>query len=101
MIDGDRDEARQFVLRTAQENDVKFIRLWFADILGNLKGFVITVEELGDALLRPRRGGCPPSDIISRFYNWSATSASDWRGFQEVPELPQLVAKRSAVPRPL
>ena len=52
MIDGDRDEARQFVLRTAQENDVKFIRLWFADILGNLKGFVITVEELGDALER-------------------------------------------------
>ena len=60
MIDGDRDEARQFVLRTAQENDVKFIRLWFADILGNLKGFVITVEELGDALRRfYNRGLCP------------------------------------------
>jgi len=43
-------EATEFVLRTARENDVKFIRLWFCDILGNLKGFAITVEELEDAL---------------------------------------------------
>ena len=44
------DEAKEFVLRTARENDVKFIRLWFCDILGALKGFAITVEELEDAL---------------------------------------------------
>ena len=29
---------------------MKFIRLWFSDILGNLKGFAIAVEELEDAL---------------------------------------------------
>ena len=45
-----QDEAKEFVLRTALENDVKFIRLWFCDILGALKGFAITVEELEDAL---------------------------------------------------
>ena len=44
------DEARQYVLRMAKENDVKFIRLWFTDILGNLKGFAITDAELEDAL---------------------------------------------------
>ncbi|MCE2465291.1 MAG: glutamine synthetase [Dehalococcoidia bacterium] len=43
-------EAREFVLWTAKENGVKFIRLWFSDILGHLKGFAITVEELEDAL---------------------------------------------------
>jgi glutamine synthetase len=43
-------EEKEFVLRTARENDVKFIRLWFSDILGKLKGFAITVEELEDAL---------------------------------------------------
>ena len=43
-------EANEFVVKTAKENDVKFIRLWFSDILGNLKGFAITVEELEDAL---------------------------------------------------
>lgn len=45
-------EAKEFVLRTARENDVRFIRLWFSDILGNLKGFAITVDELEDALDR-------------------------------------------------
>jgi glutamine synthetase len=29
---------------------VKFIRLWFTDILGMLKSFAITVEELEGAL---------------------------------------------------
>jgi len=33
-----------------KDNDVKFIRLWFTDILGSLKGFAITVDELEGAL---------------------------------------------------
>ena len=45
-------EAVEYVLREARENDVKFIRLWFPDILGNIKGFAITVEELENALTR-------------------------------------------------
>ena len=44
------DDARQYVLRMASENDVRFIRLWFTDILGNLKGFAITEAELEGAL---------------------------------------------------
>ena len=46
----ERTAEREFVLRSARENDVKFIRLWFTDILGNLKGFAITVEDLEDAI---------------------------------------------------
>ena len=42
--------ARQSVLDQAQEANVKFIRLWFTDVLGTLKSFAITVEELEDAL---------------------------------------------------
>ena len=45
-----RDQEKEFVLRTAQEHDVKFIRLWFTDLLGSLKSFAITVEELEGAL---------------------------------------------------
>lgn len=45
-----RDDPREYVLRTAKENDVRFIRMWFTDILGNLKGFAITVAELENAL---------------------------------------------------
>jgi glutamine synthetase len=42
--------SREDVITQAQENNVKFIRLWFTDILGTLKSFAITVDELEDAL---------------------------------------------------
>jgi glutamine synthetase len=45
-----RNEAKEYVLKTSKEHDVKFIRLWFSDILGTLKSFAITVEELEGAL---------------------------------------------------
>ena len=41
---------REYVIRSARDFDVKFVRLWFTDILGNLKGFAITVDDLEDAL---------------------------------------------------
>ncbi len=44
------DDQRTFVLQTCRERDIKFIRLWFTDILGSLKSFAITVEELEQAL---------------------------------------------------
>jgi glutamine synthetase len=46
----ERDEAREYVLETARQHDVKFVRLWFTDILGQLKSINITVEELPEAL---------------------------------------------------
>ena len=46
----DIQESRNFVLQTAREMDVKFIRLWFTDILGSLKSMAITVDELEGAL---------------------------------------------------
>ncbi len=45
-----REEGKECVLRMAKEHNVKFIRLWFTDILGVLKSFAITVEELETAL---------------------------------------------------
>jgi len=44
------EESKEHVLKMAKEHDVKFIRLWFTDILGFLKSFAITVEELEGAL---------------------------------------------------
>ena len=41
---------KQYVLKMAKEHDIKFIRMWFTDILGFLKSFAITVEELEGAL---------------------------------------------------
>ena len=39
-----------YVLEAVREHDVKFIRLWFTDVLGFLKSFAITREELEEAL---------------------------------------------------
>jgi glutamine synthetase len=43
-------QTKQDILRKAEESNVKFIRLWFTDILGVLKSFAITIGELDDAL---------------------------------------------------
>jgi glutamine synthetase len=50
MSSKDRAEGNEYVLKMVRERDVKFIRLWFTDILGILKSFAITVEELEGAL---------------------------------------------------
>ena len=46
----DDSGSRQHVLQACRDHDVKFIRLWFTDILGMLKSVAITVEELEHAL---------------------------------------------------
>jgi glutamine synthetase len=38
------------VLALVQQRDVRFIRLWFTDILGSLKSFAIAPDELNNAL---------------------------------------------------
>ncbi|MCB2188098.1 MAG: glutamine synthetase family protein [Deltaproteobacteria bacterium] len=43
-------QAKENVLKLVKENNVKFIRLWFTDILGVLKSFAITPGELELAL---------------------------------------------------
>lgn len=42
--------SKEFVLRKAEEFNVKFIRLWFSDIQGLLKSFAITIDELKEAM---------------------------------------------------
>jgi len=49
-MDKSREEAKDYVLQMAKEHDVKFIRFWFTDILGFLKNFAVTVEELEEAM---------------------------------------------------
>jgi glutamine synthetase len=42
--------TKQEILKSVKEHKVKFIRLWFTDVLGFLKGFAITTDELEGAL---------------------------------------------------
>jgi len=41
---------REYVLKAVADNNIRFIRLWFTDVLGFLKSFAITPEELVEAL---------------------------------------------------
>jgi glutamine synthetase len=50
MADPQRQAQVDYVLRTAEERDIRFIRLWFTDVLGFLKSFAITPAELEGAL---------------------------------------------------
>jgi len=43
-------DKKKEILKLVKENDVKFIRLWFTDILGQVKSFSITDSELESAL---------------------------------------------------
>ncbi len=45
-----KEKMKEYVLKKAHENNIKFIRFWFTDVLGFLKSFAITVEELEGAL---------------------------------------------------
>ena len=44
------DKMKEYVLKKAHDNNIKFIRLWFTDVQGILKSFALTVEELEGAL---------------------------------------------------
>jgi glutamine synthetase len=43
-------DHREYVLRTASERDVRYVRIWFVDVLGLLKSVAIPVSELESAL---------------------------------------------------
>ncbi|WP_231897611.1 glutamine synthetase family protein [Ilumatobacter coccineus] len=44
------DQQREYVLRSVEERGVRLIRLWFTDVLGNLKSLAISPAELDNAL---------------------------------------------------
>ncbi|MCD4654422.1 glutamine synthetase family protein [bacterium] len=44
------DTQRECILKTVHDRNIEYISLWFTDILGFLKSFTITREELADAL---------------------------------------------------
>ena len=44
------EAQRNYVLHTVEERGVRLVRLWFTDVLGNLKSFAISPAELENAL---------------------------------------------------
>ena len=44
------EHQRDYVLRTVEERGIRLVRLWFTDVLGNLKSFAISPAEMENAL---------------------------------------------------
>jgi glutamine synthetase len=49
MSSDSMSKQQEFVLRTIEERDIRFIRLWFTDVLGTLKSVAIAPAELDAA----------------------------------------------------
>lgn len=45
-----KPKAKSEIMKLAKEHKVRYIRLWFTDVLGFLKGFTITIDELPRAM---------------------------------------------------
>src|SRR5258705_12939982 len=43
------ERQQEFVLRTIEERDIRFVRLWFTDVLGFLKSVAVAPAELESA----------------------------------------------------
>ena len=48
-MSSDTNKQQEFVLRTLEERNIRFVRLWFTDVLGFLKSVAIAPAELENA----------------------------------------------------
>jgi glutamine synthetase len=83
------EEAKKYVLATVKERDIKFIRIWFTDILGVLKSFAITSEELEGALEQGMGFDGSSIEGFARIDESDMVAMPDPNTFQLLPWRPQ------------
>src|SRR5437762_13450987 len=74
-----------YVLRTAEERGIRFIRLWFTDVLGFLKSFAITPQELEGALAEGQGFDGSSIEGFSRIQESDMVAVPDPSTFQIIP----------------
>jgi glutamine synthetase len=74
-----------YVLRTVEERGIKFIRLWFTDVLGVLKSFAITPQELEGALAEGMGFDGSSVEGFSRIEESDMVALPDPSTFQMIP----------------
>jgi glutamine synthetase len=75
----------EYVLRTVEERGIRFVRLWFTDVLGFLKSFTITSQELEGALLEGMGFDGSSVDGYSRIQESDMVALPDPSTFQAIP----------------
>ncbi len=76
---------RDYVLRTVEERGVRFVQLWFTDVLGMPKGFNITPAELENALDEGMTFDGSAIDGFSRVQEADVLARPDPTTFQLLP----------------
>jgi len=76
---------REYVLRTVEERGVRFIQLWFTDVLGIPKSFSITPAELENALDEGMTFDGSAIDGFSRVQESDVLAKPDPKTFQILP----------------
>ncbi|MEW6059228.1 MAG: glutamine synthetase family protein [Actinomycetota bacterium] len=75
----------EYVLRTVEEHGIRFVRLWFTDVLGFLKSFTITSQELEGAFAEGMGFDGSSIDGFARIEESDMVALPDPLTFQLIP----------------
>jgi glutamine synthetase len=79
------ERQREYVLRTVEERGVRLIRLWFTDVLGQLKSFAISPAELEAAFSEGMHFDGSAIDGFSRIQESDVLALPDPTTFEILP----------------
>ena len=79
------DKQAEFVLRTIEERDIRFVRLWFTDVLGTLKSVAIAPAELEGAFAEGIGFDGSAIEGFARVYESDMLAKPDPSTFQILP----------------
>src|SRR4051812_29737731 len=79
------DRQQEFVLRTLEERDIRFVRLWFTDVLGFLKSVAVAPAELEGAFAEGIGFDGSAIEGFARVYESDMLAKPDPSTFQILP----------------
>lgn len=79
------DRQQEFVLRTLEERDIRFVRLWFTDVLGFLKSVAVAPAELEGAFAEGIGFDGSAIEGFARAYESDMVAKPDPATFQVLP----------------
>ena len=79
------DRQEEFVLRTLEERDIRFVRLWFTDVLGFLKSVAVAPAELEGAFAEGIGFDGSAVEGFARVYEADMIAKPDPSTFQLLP----------------
>ncbi len=79
------DRQQEFVLRTIEERDIRFVRLWFTDVLGALKSVAVAPAELEGAFAEGIGFDGSVIEGFARVYEADMLAKPDPSTFQVLP----------------